>query len=209
MESIESINTGLESFQVFCNDLICPEEIYAMESITLKNIPAKVKSVFETIGRLIKTLIEKIKSFFSKKQTFQMPYNVYKEGIELDSFIQKEITKAMMFKEPDMDTVFKRCNALRTSKSRIGSGGKPVTISEGTIIQKARNIQDTYNKVITKLNELNGTRTFTDTMGSKVNQAMNSLTTVAKLLQHRIGIYTYFMTYFNEKATVESLLVLQ
>lgn len=209
MESIESINTGLESFQVFCNDLICPEEIYAMESITLKNIPAKVKSVFETIGRLIKTLIEKIKSFFSKKQTFQMPYNVYKEGIELDSFIQKEITKAMMFKEPDMDTVFKRCNALRTSKSRIGSGGKPVTISEGTIIQKARNIQDTYNKVITKLNELNGTRTFTDTMGSKVNQAMNSLTAVAKLLQHRIGIYTYFMTYFNEKATVESLLVLQ
>lgn len=41
MEPIESINTGLESFQVFCNGLIRPEETYAMESITMKKYSGK------------------------------------------------------------------------------------------------------------------------------------------------------------------------
>lgn len=212
MESIESIKTGLESFQVFCNDLICPEETYAMESITLKNIPAKVKSVFETIGRLIKTLIEKIKSFFSKKPTFEMPYDIYKEGIELDNFIQKEITRIYEYyytRKPDMDSVFKRYDALRTSNYRIGKGSKLVTISEGTIIQKAKQIQNMYNNTVTKINEIAKTPTHDIDLHIQNGIKIDNLLDVAKLLQYRISIYTYFMTFFKEKVTVESLLVLQ
>lgn len=203
MNYLQTSQNELEQFRSFCTDLLYPEDSFAMEAITLKNIPAKIRNVIETIGRLIKTLLEKIKSIFQKSKTFQMPYDIYKEGIDLDNFITKETQKAMRGENPDMDSVFKRYNALRGSGQRIGNGGKPVTLSESTITQKAKEIQVDYNRVVKLINDMNG-KPLPPSLGNK----MDNLLYVAKLLQHRIMIYTYFMSFFNEKVTVEQMLVL-
>ena len=204
MNYIQASQNGLNQFQSFCNELLYPEDLFALEAINLKGIPAKVKNVIETIGRLIKTLLEKIKSIFSRSKTFQMPYDVYKEGIDLDNFIVKETQKAMRGETPDMDSVFKRYNTLRNSSQRIGNGGKPVTLAESTITQRARSIQDTYNTMVKAINLMNG-KPLPPSYGAKMDNYLYA----AKLLQHRIMIYTYFMSFFNEKVTVEQMLILQ
>ena len=133
-----------------------------------------------------------------------MPYDVYKEGIDLDNFIAKETQKAMRGETPDMDSVFKRYNALRNSSQRIGNGGKPVTLAESTITQRARSIQDTYNTVAHVIDYMNhGKLSLYD--DAEVDYYLYA----AKLLQHRIMIYAYFMSFFNEKVTVEQMLILQ
>ena len=147
---------------------------------------------------------------FSDKESFEfrsknnkLPDNI-KTVIDLDNFIAKETQKAMRGETPDMDSVFKRYNTLRNSSQRIGNGGKPVTLAESTITQRARSIQDTYNTVVKAINVMNG-KPLPPSYGAKMDNYLYA----AKLLQHRIMIYTYFMSFFNEKVTVEQMLVLQ